>query len=103
MNPLTEITQITSAYPNKEVMFDEPLKIKSSPHTHLFTAYGACVGKDGVYVLDGAGDWHGPLLDSQVNSEFMINSLYQRLKGMQLKPSVVVAKYDQEVNATIFD
>jgi len=103
MNPLAEITQITSTYPDREVLFDDPLKIKSSPYTHLFTAYGVCVGADGLYVMDGAGEWHGPLLESQVNSEFMINSLWQRLKALQIKPSVVVANYDQDVNATIFD
>jgi hypothetical protein len=102
MNKLTEINQITSQH-NGEILFDDPLQIKSSPHRHLFTAYGVCVGPDGVYVLNGAGEWHGPLLEKQVNSSLMINSIYQRLKSIQMKPSVVVASYDNNVNATIFE
>lgn len=102
MNKLAEINQITSQH-NGQLMFDDALQIKSSPHTHLFTALGLCVGPDGLYVMDSAGDWQGPLLESQVNSEFMINSIYQRLKAIQLKPSVVVASYDQDVNAVIFE
>lgn len=102
MNKLAEINQIASQR-NGEVLFDEPLHIKSSPHTHLFTAWGVCTGPDGLYVMDGLGKWHGPLLQEQGNSEFMINSLYQRLKAPELKTSVVVASYDKEVNAVIFE
>lgn len=102
MNKLSEIQQITSQH-NGQLMFDDALQIKSSPHTHLFTAWGLCVGPDGIYVMNGEGDWYGPLLESQVNSEFMINSIYQRLKAIQLKSSVVIASYDQDVNAIIFE
>jgi hypothetical protein len=102
MTKLAEINQITSQH-NGEVLFDEPLQIKSSPHSHLFTAWGVCVGPDGLYVMDSEAKWQGPLLEGQVNSEYMINSLYQRLKVMELKTSVVVASYDKDVNAVIFE
>lgn len=103
MSHLQFITEAVNGYPDHQVMFDEPLQIKPSPHIYLFTAYGLWVGPDGVYVLDGGGDWHGPLLESQVNSEYMINSLYQRLKVMQMNPPVVVAYCDPFVNSTIFE
>lgn len=102
MNQLAEINQITSRH-NGEILFEDALNIKSSPHTHLFTAWGICAGPDGLYVMDGLGKWHGPLLEKQGNSEYMINSLYQRLKAIELKPSVVVANYDDNVNAVIFE
>lgn len=103
MNHLQFITDAVNNYPDHQVMFDEPLKIKPSPHVYLFTAYGLWSGPDGVYVLDGVGDWHGPLKEDQVNADIMINSLYQRLKVMAPPVSVVVAKYDEVVNATIFE
>ena len=103
MNQLIEIAQIAKTYPDGQVMFDEPLKVKPSPHIYLFTAYGVWAGPDGVYVLDGGGDWHGPLQENQGNAQFMISSLYQRLKLLPPPPSVVVAKYDQELNAVIFE
>jgi hypothetical protein len=102
MDKLAEINQITSQH-NGEILFEDALNIKSSPHTHLFTAWGVCVGPEGLYVLDGSGKWHGPLQESQVNSELMINSLYQRLKSIEVSASVVVAKYDDQVNAVIFE
>jgi hypothetical protein len=103
MNHLQFITDTVSNYPDRQVRFDDAIKVKASPHIALFTCYGACVGPDGVYLMDGGGDWHGPLKENQVNAGLMIGSLYQRLKVMQLKPSIVVAQYDENVNATIFE
>ena len=103
MNHLQFITDTVNGYPDRRVVFGDPLQIKISPHNMPFTAWGLWAGPDGVYVLDGGGEWHGPLLESQSNSEFMINSLYQRLKVMLPPVSVVMAKYDENVNATIFE
>lgn len=103
MNQLEFIMQSVAAYPDHRVMFDDAIRVKASPHIALFNCYGACVGPDGVYLMDGDGLWHGPIKEDQVNAGFIINSLYQRLKVMQLPVSVVVAMYDPEVNATIFE
>jgi hypothetical protein len=102
MNQLEFITQSVAAYPDRRVVFDVAIKVKSSPHVALFNCYGAWVGPDGVYLMDYEGEWHGPLKDDQINAGLIISSLYQRLKVMSI-PSVVVAQYDCEVNATIFD
>jgi hypothetical protein len=103
MNQLVEIVKIAGTYPDGQVLFDEPLQVKSTPHRHIFTAYGVWSGSDGIYVLDGGGDWHGPLHEKQANAGFVICSLYQRLKALPAQPSVVVANYDQEVNVVIFE
>jgi hypothetical protein len=103
MNHLQCITDTVNAYPDKQVMFDDAIKVKASPHMHLFSCYGVCVGPGGVYLLDGGGDWHGPLKEDQVNARLMIASLYQRIRLMPAPVSVVVAKYDEVVNATIFE
>jgi hypothetical protein len=103
MNKLIEIAQITSTHRDSKVMFADPLQVKSSPHRHLFTAYGVWSGPDGVYVMDGEGNWHGPLQEKQGNAEFMISSLYQRLKVLPVNTSIVVANYDNEINAVIFE
>lgn len=102
MNQLAFITQSVAAYPDNRVMFDDAIKVKSSPHIALFSCYGACVGPEGVYLMDYEGEWHGPLKEDQVNAGLLISSLYQRLKVMSI-PSVVMAQYDCEVNATIFE
>ena len=97
MDQLLEIAQIADKYSDRKVMFDTPLVVKGSPHQHIFTAFGIWSGIDGIYVLDGTGDWHGPLQEKQANAGFMISSIYQRLKGMQ----VIIASHDHDVNATI--
>jgi hypothetical protein len=103
MNQLQYITDSLNAFSDHQVKFDDAIWVKPSPHIALFTCWGACVGSDGVYLMDGEGNWHGPLKEDQVNAGLIISSLYQRMRLMQLKPSVVVAKYDDEVNATIFE
>jgi hypothetical protein len=103
MNHLQFITDTVNKYPDHQVMFVDAIKVKASPHISLFTCHGACVGPDGMYLMDEVGEWHGPLLESQNNAGLMIASLYQRLKLMPPPASVVVAKYDEEVNATIVE
>jgi hypothetical protein len=103
MNQLAYITDSLNAYPDHQAIFDDAISVKASPHIALFTCYGACVGLDGVYLMDGAGEWHGPLKEDQANAGLMISSIYQRLKVLPPPVSVVVAKYDEQVNATIFE
>lgn len=103
MNQLQYITEAVNKYPDHQVMFDDAIRVKASPHVALFNCHGACVGPDGVYLMDGAGEWHGPLKENQVNAGLMISSLYQRLRLLPPPVSVVVAQYDEEVNATIFE
>lgn len=103
MNHLQFITDTINKHPDRQVMFDDAIKVKASPHMHLFSCYGACVGPGGLYLLDGGGDWHGPLKEDQTNAGLMIASLYQRIKILPAPVSVVVAKYDEVVNATIFE
>lgn len=102
MNQLQQIYNLAHQHPNNQVLFTDPIKVKATPHQHVFTVYGVWSGEEGLFVLDGAGEWHGPLLPGQVNGELMINSIYQRLKMLPV-PSVVVAQYDNDVNVTIFD
>jgi hypothetical protein len=103
MNQLQFITDSLNSYPDHRAMFDDAINIKASPHIALFACWGACVAPDGVYLMNGEGEWHGPLKENQVNAGLMISSLYQRMKLMSPPVSVVVAEYDESVNATIFD
>lgn len=103
MNQLQYITEAVNKYPDHQVMFDDAIHVKASPHIALFACHGACVGPDGVYLMDEAGQWHGPLKENQVNAGLMISSLYQRMRLLPPPVSVVIAKYDEEVNATIFE
>lgn len=103
MNHLQFITDTVNNYPDHKVMFDDAIRVKASPHIALFACHGACVGPDGVYLMDGEGEWFGPLKEDQLNAGLMISSLYQRLKIMAPPVSIVVAKYDEIVNAIIFE
>ena len=89
MNHLEFITQSVAAYPDHCVMFKDAINVKASPHIALFTCYGAWVGPYGVYLMNGEGEWHGPLLAEQGNGELMINSIYQRMKILELNGSAV--------------
>lgn len=103
MNQLQFITEAINKYPDQRVMFNDAIRVKASPHIAVFSCYGACVGPDGVHLMDGEGSWHGPLKENQVNAGVVISSLYQRLRLLPPPVSVVVAKYDEVVNATIFE
>lgn len=80
MNLLSEISTMLTEYPDGKAMLHEPIRVKSAPHQQMVTIHGAWRGEDGIWLLDGSGDWHGPLLETQMNGIFIINSLFQRLK-----------------------
>lgn len=103
MNHLQFITDAINKYPDHQVMFSDAIRVKASPHVNLFTCYGVCVNSGAVYLMDDSGCWHGPLLESQTNARLLIASIYQRLRLLPPPVSVVVAQYDCEVNATIFE
>lgn len=80
MSLLSEISYMLTEYPERKAMLNEPIKVKSTPHQHVVSIYGAWNTGDGIWLLDGAGEWHGPLLETQMNAGYIINSLFQRLK-----------------------
>lgn len=80
MNLLSEISTMLTEYPDGKAILHEPIKVKSAPHQHMVTIYGAWQGENGIWLLGGDGEWHGPLLETQMNGVYIINSLFQRLK-----------------------
>lgn len=89
MNNLQHINDFAQHYPDGQLLFDDPIKIRSAPHQPVFTVYGIWSGCEGLFVLDGGGEWHGPLLPEQDNGELMINSIYQRMKILELNGSAI--------------
>jgi hypothetical protein len=85
MTTLETIKQILLSHAGHEIIFPDPLKIKMSPHQIVFTCYGAHGEENGVWLLDGAGEWHGPLAEDQQNGKLVINSLYQRLRAIKME------------------
>lgn len=83
MKTLKTIKEIILSRQDNEILFSDPLVIKSSPHQHVFTCYGVHAERDEVWLMDGVGEWHGPLSEQQVNAQLVINSLYQRLKSLE--------------------
>ena len=103
MNHLQYVTNAITQHPDQQVMFADPIKVKGSPHLLLFSCHGACVGPDGVHLMDGDGIWHGPVKENQINASLVIASLYQRMRLMPPPVSVVVGKYEADINAVIFE
>lgn len=85
MNQLEYILSTLNTCADKRLMFGDAIRVKSSPHNIVFTCYGACIGPDGVYLMDGEENWHGPLDNKQANGSLVIGSIWQRLKALELK------------------
>ncbi len=64
--------------------FDQPVEIKTTPHTHPFNAWAVSVSpKDDLYVMDDNEEWHSLSLTDQ-HASLVISTLYQRLKLMRV-------------------
>lgn len=83
MTTIDQIRELLHKYPEGRVYFDEPVKVKASPHHELFRCYGVSIDNTDIYLMDPDEKWHGPLEENQVNANLVIASLYQRLKGLQ--------------------
>jgi len=79
MNKLIEISKILNYLPNREWYFNEPVVV-SLPHENYFVN-GISKGPKGIGVMDGAGNWHGPLLSSSINSIRVIDAIHNKLKS----------------------
>lgn len=86
MNQLASIKEILQNVTDNKCLFDDPVRVKATPHQHVFTIYGAWLGDAGIFLMDGDGAWHGPLEEGQLNASFIISSLYQRLKISHASP-----------------
>jgi hypothetical protein len=91
MTTIQQINDLAKRHPDGQVLFDEPINVRSAPHQPVFAVFGVWVGSEGLFVLDGAGEWHGPLLPEQQNGDLMINSIYQRMKMLELNGSAIAS------------
>lgn len=68
---------------NEYVYFDTAIEVKTTPHTHPFSAWGVCVSpKDELYVMDSDEEWHR--VEPYVGAApLIVASLYQRLQLMR--------------------
>lgn len=64
------------------VRFDTPIIVKKTPHIHLISIYDVMIEGNEMGVCDADGKWH-ELNASQINADYLINSLYQRLRLME--------------------
>lgn len=64
--------------------FDQPLEIRSSPHSLPLHLWAVCVSpKNELYLMDNEEQWHG--IDwKEKEASLVIASLYQRLKIMRV-------------------
>ncbi len=69
------------------IMFDTPIIVKTSPHTELFRCHGCVVTPKGeLKLMDPAMEWHD-VQPAQANAGYVLQSLYQRLKTLQMRKS----------------
>lgn len=85
MKQIDEIKAMLSDCPEGKEIFPEPAPAMNGARL-VFTAYGAWLGPDGVYVMDGGGDWHGPLHENQVNASYVIESIHNQLSPNHASP-----------------
>lgn len=72
---------------NKPVMFDTAMIVKNSPHNEICRCYGVVVTDDDeLKLMDAEEKWH-IVLPNQVMVEFVLQTLYQRLKTMSIHNS----------------
>lgn len=83
MNMLNTIQDIVLTYPEREVRFTETLEVKLPFGS--FICHALHIEKEGLYLMDGQGEWHGPLKEDQINAKQVILSLYKRLMRIRLK------------------
>lgn len=69
-------------YVEGRVIFDEVLSVKLTLYQQTFDVWGVWKDEEGPHLMDAAGNWHGPLKETQLNAPQVIASLYQRLKQM---------------------
>lgn len=79
MSDLIEISKMLNGFHDESVRFDTPVRV--SLPSGVFEIHAACKHSEfGIYLLDRSGEWHGPLLASQMNSDRIIAALHGRLK-----------------------
>lgn len=62
-----------------------PIVVKTSPHTEIYRCYGVNLTIDNkLMLMDADEEWH-EILPNQVNAGYVLQSVFQRLKAMQLE------------------
>lgn len=82
MNKLETIKEIVQARQDETIRFDEPVIIKKH-HISLMECWAVAVHEN-LWLMDELMEWH-KLDESDIHAHLVINSIYQRLKAMQLK------------------
>lgn len=62
-----------------DIIFDEPTIINDQFGNRIFTAFGAAAEGERLFLLDGAGEWHGPVLLEDRNGDIIIKAIYDHL------------------------
>jgi hypothetical protein len=79
MSNIVEISKMLNGFHDESIRFTTPIRV--SLPTGVFEIHAACKhAAFGIYLLDRASEWHGPLLASQLNADRIIAALYNRLK-----------------------
>jgi len=84
MHKLIEIIQALNSKQFEQVYFKDPVTPKLpggsfSIHAAKAVRSVAEPASSGVWLMDGQGEWHGPLRQSQINAEYLINALHEKL------------------------
>lgn len=85
MHKLVEISKMLNNYRDGKVMFDAPV-LAILPNRE-FRIHGVHKSEEhGIWLLEGSGEWYGPLLATQLNGEILINAIHSRLKLIEEPP-----------------
>lgn len=67
---------------NEPVYFDDPLEVKTGPHSVPVRLWALCVNANALYVMDNNEEWYQVELND-VNASLVIATIYQRLQFMR--------------------
>lgn len=81
MNNVNMLSEIVNLIPSddQELIFDSPIRVKTTPHIHLFDVFGIIKNEGRICVMAEDGRWH-ELTANQINANYMLASILQRLK-----------------------
>lgn len=78
---INECVEMLSESFGNELIFDTPVIVKKTPHQELFRCFGASTKYHRLALMDVNGEWY-EVDSSQVDVQYVVNSVYQRLKLM---------------------
>lgn len=82
---IQSIADLTQENFNGKKLFDDPVRVKNSPHSWPINIHGVEVGPgSGIWLMDNDQKWH-KLEETNITAPLIANSILQRIKLLILQ------------------